>query len=129
MAREPYEPLWIKGGGHCNLELYPDYIRHLCRFIQEMENMTTAATQMPRMLKIWLLEMFLAAKMPRMPTQMPDVHAVARKVHAGPQNVLPVPLNVRVRAQIVHARAPNVHVGDRLWWVGIHSDFDKKQEK
>ncbi|KAK4389718.1 Alpha/beta hydrolase domain-containing protein 17B [Sesamum angolense] len=30
-AREPYEPLWIKGGGHCNLELYPDYIRHLCR--------------------------------------------------------------------------------------------------
>ncbi|XP_028116820.1 alpha/beta hydrolase domain-containing protein 17B-like isoform X1 [Camellia sinensis] len=41
MARDPYEPLWIKGGGHCNLELYPDYIRHLCRFIQEMENITT----------------------------------------------------------------------------------------
>lgn len=41
MAREPYEPLWIKGGGHCNLELYPDYIRHLCKFIQEMENITT----------------------------------------------------------------------------------------
>ncbi|CAH9077453.1 unnamed protein product [Cuscuta europaea] len=41
MAREPYEPLWIKGGGHCNLELYPDYIRHLRHFIQEMENMTT----------------------------------------------------------------------------------------
>ncbi|KAL3817905.1 hypothetical protein ACJIZ3_003810 [Penstemon smallii] len=41
MAREPYEPLWIKGGGHCNLELYPDYIRHLCKFIQEMENTTT----------------------------------------------------------------------------------------
>ncbi|KAL2545477.1 alpha/beta-hydrolase superfamily protein [Forsythia ovata] len=41
LAREPYEPLWIKGGGHCNLELYPDYIRHLSRFVQEMENMTT----------------------------------------------------------------------------------------
>ncbi|CAH9137711.1 unnamed protein product [Cuscuta epithymum] len=41
MAREPYEPLWIKGGGHCNLELYPDYIRHLRHFIQEMENLTT----------------------------------------------------------------------------------------
>ncbi|TMW92445.1 hypothetical protein EJD97_013027 [Solanum chilense] len=41
MSRDPYEPLWIKGGGHCNLELYPDYIRHLCRFIQEMECMTT----------------------------------------------------------------------------------------
>lgn len=41
MARDPYEPLWIKGGGHCNLELYPDYIRHLCRFVQDMENMNT----------------------------------------------------------------------------------------
>ncbi|KAH0646985.1 hypothetical protein KY285_034683 [Solanum tuberosum] len=33
MSRDPYEPLWIKGGGHCNLELYPDYIRHLCRWV------------------------------------------------------------------------------------------------
>ncbi|XP_057448673.1 uncharacterized protein LOC130740177 isoform X2 [Lotus japonicus] len=41
MARESYDPLWIKGGGHCNLELYPDYIRHLCKFIQEMESITT----------------------------------------------------------------------------------------
>ncbi|KAL1834394.1 hypothetical protein DCAR_0104589 [Daucus carota subsp. sativus] len=41
MSRDPYEPLWIKGGGHCNLELYPDYIRHLCRFVQDMENMNT----------------------------------------------------------------------------------------
>ncbi|PIA43441.1 hypothetical protein AQUCO_01900082v1 [Aquilegia coerulea] len=41
LAREPYEPLWIKGGGHCNLELYPDYIRHLCKFVLEMENLTT----------------------------------------------------------------------------------------
>ncbi|KVH88744.1 hypothetical protein Ccrd_025865 [Cynara cardunculus var. scolymus] len=41
MAKDPYEPLWIKGGGHCNLELYPDYIRHLCRFIYEMETITT----------------------------------------------------------------------------------------
>ncbi|KAL4592457.1 hypothetical protein LXL04_005452 [Taraxacum kok-saghyz] len=41
MAKDPYEPLWIKGGGHCNLELYPDYIRHLYKFIYEMEIMTT----------------------------------------------------------------------------------------
>ncbi|XP_019422678.1 PREDICTED: protein ABHD17B-like isoform X2 [Lupinus angustifolius] len=41
MAGESYDPLWIKGGGHCNLELYPDFIRHLCKFIQEMENLTT----------------------------------------------------------------------------------------
>ncbi|KAE9607000.1 putative alpha/Beta hydrolase [Lupinus albus] len=49
MARESYEPLWIKGGGHCNLELYPDYIRHLCKYIQEMENLTTEK----RLKKIW----------------------------------------------------------------------------
>ncbi|KAG9453012.1 hypothetical protein H6P81_005916 [Aristolochia fimbriata] len=42
LAKDPYEPLWIKGGGHCNLELYPDYIRHLSRFVQEMEKITTA---------------------------------------------------------------------------------------
>ncbi|GJN12376.1 hypothetical protein PR202_ga30648 [Eleusine coracana subsp. coracana] len=41
LAREPYDPLWIKGGGHCNLELYPDFIRHLSRFIREMETITT----------------------------------------------------------------------------------------
>uniref|UniRef100_A0A0E0LRK8 Serine aminopeptidase S33 domain-containing protein n=1 Tax=Oryza punctata TaxID=4537 RepID=A0A0E0LRK8_ORYPU len=43
LAREPYDPLWIKGGGHCNLELYPDFIRHLSKFIREMENITTKA--------------------------------------------------------------------------------------
>jgi hypothetical protein len=25
--------LWLSGGGHCNLELYPDYIRHLKKFV------------------------------------------------------------------------------------------------
>ncbi|CAN8290379.1 unnamed protein product [Cochlearia groenlandica] len=49
MAKEPYEPLWIKGGGHCNLEIYPDYIRHLYRFIQDMENTNTKS----RLKKIW----------------------------------------------------------------------------
>ncbi|ESR45953.1 hypothetical protein CICLE_v10003254mg, partial [Citrus x clementina] len=32
MARDLLEPLWIKGGGHYNLALYPDYIHHLCWF-------------------------------------------------------------------------------------------------
>ncbi|XP_076896339.1 uncharacterized protein LOC143549295 [Bidens hawaiensis] len=41
MAKDPYEPLWVKGGAHCNLELYPDYIRHLYKFIYDMETMTT----------------------------------------------------------------------------------------
>ncbi|KAJ6800837.1 protein ABHD17B-like [Iris pallida] len=33
LSKEKYEPLWLKGGGHCNLELYPEYIRHLKRFV------------------------------------------------------------------------------------------------
>ncbi|KAJ0616084.1 putative serine aminopeptidase, S33, alpha/Beta hydrolase [Helianthus annuus] len=40
-AKDPYEPLWIKEGNHCNLELYPDYIHHLYKFIYDMETMTT----------------------------------------------------------------------------------------
>ena len=28
-----HSPLWLSGGGHCNLELYPDYIRHLKKFV------------------------------------------------------------------------------------------------
>ncbi|GJX11826.1 protein ABHD17B [Tanacetum coccineum] len=33
LCKEKYEPLWIKGGNHCDLELYPEYIRHLKKFI------------------------------------------------------------------------------------------------
>lgn len=39
LSKEKYEPLWIKGGGHCNLELYPEYIQHMRRFIKAMENL------------------------------------------------------------------------------------------
>jgi len=31
-----YSPLWLSGGGHCNLELYPDYIRHLKKFVSSL---------------------------------------------------------------------------------------------
>ncbi|KAI7757051.1 hypothetical protein M8C21_021559, partial [Ambrosia artemisiifolia] len=47
---EKYEPLWIKGGNHCDLELYPEYIRHLKKFISAVEksgrlkNMTGSST-------------------------------------------------------------------------------------
>ncbi|KAL3640080.1 hypothetical protein CASFOL_015048 [Castilleja foliolosa] len=37
LCKEKYEPLWIKGGNHCNLELYPEYIRHLKKFISTVE--------------------------------------------------------------------------------------------
>jgi len=37
LSREKYEPLWLKGGGHCNLELYPEYIKHLRKYLQTLE--------------------------------------------------------------------------------------------
>ncbi|KAL1540683.1 alpha/beta-Hydrolases superfamily protein [Salvia divinorum] len=33
LCKVKYEPLWINGGGHCNLELYPEFIKHLKRFV------------------------------------------------------------------------------------------------
>lgn len=36
-CKEKYEPLWIKGGNHCDLELYPQYIKHLKKFISAVE--------------------------------------------------------------------------------------------
>ncbi|CAA0836156.1 alpha/beta-Hydrolases superfamily protein [Striga hermonthica] len=37
LCREKYEPLWIKGGNHCDLELYPEYIKHLKKFVHTVE--------------------------------------------------------------------------------------------
>ncbi|PON58053.1 Alpha/beta hydrolase fold [Parasponia andersonii] len=37
LCKEKYEPLWVKGGNHCDLELYPQYIKHLKRFISVIE--------------------------------------------------------------------------------------------
>ncbi|KAJ8751850.1 hypothetical protein K2173_026048 [Erythroxylum novogranatense] len=37
LCKEKYEPLWVKGGNHCNLELYPQYIKHLKKFISAIE--------------------------------------------------------------------------------------------
>lgn len=41
LSREAYEPLWVAGGGHCNLEFYPEYFQHLFKFVQEMEKFPT----------------------------------------------------------------------------------------
>ncbi|GLT85382.1 hypothetical protein SLE2022_035730 [Rubroshorea leprosula] len=40
LSKEKYDPLWVKGGGHCNLETYPEYIKHLRKFINEMERLS-----------------------------------------------------------------------------------------
>lgn len=37
LCKEKYEPLWIKGGNHCDLELYPQYIKHLRKFVSAIE--------------------------------------------------------------------------------------------
>ncbi|KAL6532740.1 hypothetical protein OROGR_013700 [Orobanche gracilis] len=40
MAKEKYDPLWVQGGGHCNLETFPEYIKHLRRFVSAMEKLS-----------------------------------------------------------------------------------------
>jgi len=39
LCKEKYEPLWITGGNHCNLELYPDYLKHLTKFITAIQRL------------------------------------------------------------------------------------------
>lgn len=41
LCKEKYEPLWIKGGKHCDLELFPEYLRHLKKFICSVEKSPT----------------------------------------------------------------------------------------
>ncbi|XP_010279333.1 PREDICTED: protein ABHD17B-like isoform X2 [Nelumbo nucifera] len=41
LCKEKYEPLWLNGGGHCNLELYPEYIKHLKKFVLTIGKRTT----------------------------------------------------------------------------------------
>ncbi|KAK9700193.1 hypothetical protein RND81_08G222700 [Saponaria officinalis] len=44
LCKEKYEPLWLSGGGHCNLELYPEYIRHLKKFVSFLNKSKSIAT-------------------------------------------------------------------------------------
>ncbi|XP_051117647.1 uncharacterized protein LOC127242229 [Andrographis paniculata] len=43
LCKVKYEPLWINGGGHCNLELYPEFIKHLKKFILALGKLKPAA--------------------------------------------------------------------------------------
>ncbi|WCJ25340.1 alpha/beta-Hydrolases superfamily protein [Euphorbia peplus] len=43
LCKEKYEPLWISGGGHCNLELYPEFIRHLKKFVLSLGKTKSAS--------------------------------------------------------------------------------------
>lgn len=44
LSNEKYEPLWLQGGNHCNLELYPEYLSHLKKFISAVEKMPRVQT-------------------------------------------------------------------------------------
>uniref|UniRef100_A0A0D9XYK6 Serine aminopeptidase S33 domain-containing protein n=1 Tax=Leersia perrieri TaxID=77586 RepID=A0A0D9XYK6_9ORYZ len=37
LCKEKYEPLWLRGGKHCDLELFPEYLRHLKKFVHTVE--------------------------------------------------------------------------------------------
>lgn len=39
LCKEKYEPLWLKGGGHCDLETSPEYLPHLRKFISAIEKL------------------------------------------------------------------------------------------
>ncbi|KAJ3707506.1 hypothetical protein LUZ61_011211 [Rhynchospora tenuis] len=39
LCQQKYEPLWIEEGNHCDLELYPEYIKHLENFVKAIEMM------------------------------------------------------------------------------------------
>ncbi|XXG51909.1 hypothetical protein AAC387_Pa03g0370 [Persea americana] len=47
LSKEKYDPLWIKGGGHCNLETFPEYIKHLRKFIHAMEKLSLVKQTKP----------------------------------------------------------------------------------
>ncbi|CAL0315276.1 unnamed protein product [Lupinus luteus] len=48
LCNEKYEPLWLNGGNHCNLELFPQYLNHLRKFISA----TTKKQPQPHMQNI-----------------------------------------------------------------------------
>lgn len=41
LCKQKYDPLWVEGGNHCDLELYPEYIKHLKKFISAIEKSTS----------------------------------------------------------------------------------------
>ncbi|PKA55837.1 hypothetical protein AXF42_Ash018744 [Apostasia shenzhenica] len=46
LCKKKYEPLWVKGGNHCNLEVYPEYIRHLKKFISSVERASAVRNEL-----------------------------------------------------------------------------------
>ncbi|GLT52451.1 hypothetical protein SLA2020_257920 [Shorea laevis] len=43
LCKQKYPPLWIDGGGHCNLELFPEFMPHLKKFVSSLGKSKAAA--------------------------------------------------------------------------------------
>ncbi|WOG88900.1 hypothetical protein DCAR_0208135 [Daucus carota subsp. sativus] len=39
LCKEKYEPLWLTGGNHCNLHVFPEFFRHLKKFKLAIERL------------------------------------------------------------------------------------------
>ncbi|KAF1859832.1 hypothetical protein Lal_00028015 [Lupinus albus] len=44
-CKQKYEPLWIDGGTHCDLEFYPEYKKHLKKFISVIQKLPCQKTE------------------------------------------------------------------------------------
>lgn len=44
LCKHKYDPLWLEGANHCNLEVYSQYTRHLKKFIIAMEKPSNNST-------------------------------------------------------------------------------------
>ncbi|XP_019181970.1 PREDICTED: protein ABHD17B-like [Ipomoea nil] len=51
LSEDKYDPLWVKGGGHCNLETFPEYIKHLAKFLNAMERRSLSKRIKPHLSK------------------------------------------------------------------------------
>ncbi|CAK9172039.1 unnamed protein product [Ilex paraguariensis] len=47
LSKEKYDPLWVQGGGHCNLETFPEYIKHMQKFVNAMEKLSFTKRSKP----------------------------------------------------------------------------------
>lgn len=52
LSKEKYDPLWVQGGGHCNLETFPEYIKHLRKFVSAMEKLSFSKQNKQRLANI-----------------------------------------------------------------------------
>ncbi|CAI9783079.1 unnamed protein product [Fraxinus pennsylvanica] len=49
LSKEKYDPLWVQGGGHCNLETFLEYIKHLRKFVNAMEKHSFSKRNMAKL--------------------------------------------------------------------------------